>query len=389
MRAAKRLLWVGALALALAGISLSAGAVTYCFFWAVLAIPVVCYVYIIYVIFFLKIYQKTEGRNMTSNTPSDFYITLQNEGWFPISSVQLLFYSSFSTISGLQDDEVYELMPHQAVRRKTQMLCKYRGEYEVGVKKVVIRDFLDLFSVTVKMREPLNVIVAPARASLEKVSGSELFRQNVRESILNKNAVAMTVREYVPSDDPRLVHWGATAASQKLMVRELTGEAKNRMAILVDKTRCSKDPALYLPPENKVVELVVALSYHCLQNRIPLDVYYLTDRKCCINVYDRTGFTTLYTAMTDYLFRRDIDQIQTIRGLCEGGSLAGYQQIIWIGADPGETGFSLLKQAGMGEPSILAYLVEKDRRESIATQADRDMTIIRTSEVSLLWEVTV
>ncbi len=382
-------MWVGVLALALTGISLSAGAVTYCFFWAVLAIPVVCYAYIVYVIFALKIYQKTEGRNMTSNTPSDFYITLQNEGWFPISSVQLLFYSSFSTISGLQDDEVYELMPHQAIRRKTQMLCKYRGEYEVGVKKIVIRDFLDLFSVTVKMREPLNVIVAPARASLEKVSGSELFKQNDRESVLNKNAIAMTVREYVPSDDPRLMHWGATAAAQKLMIRELTGEAKNRIAILVDKKRISKDPALYLPPENKMVELVVALADHYLQNRIPVDVFYVTDRKCCTNVYDRASFTALYGAMTEYLFRVDTDEIQTIRSLCDNGSLAGYQQVIWVGYDPGETGFSLLKQAGMGEPSICAYVVEKDRSENVVTRADRDTTIIRTSDVSLLWEVTV
>ncbi|MCR5282554.1 MAG: DUF58 domain-containing protein [Lachnospiraceae bacterium] len=388
MRAVKRLLWIGALALALTGISLSAGAVTYCFLWVVLAIPVVCYAYMICVIFTLKIYQKTEGRNMISNTPSDFYITLQNEGWLPVSSVQLLFYSTFSTISGLSDHEVYELMPHEAVRKKTQMLCKYRGEYKVGVKKIVIRDFLDLFSITVNMREPLNVIVAPARVSLEKENAGELLKQMDRESALNKQAIAMTVREYVPSDDPRLIHWGATATSQKLMVRELTGEAKNHIAILVDKQRPSGDPAGYLPPENKIVELVIALADHYLQNRIPVDVYYLTDRACRTNVNDNAGFTALYSAMTEYLFRTDTDQIMTIRALCENGSLAGCRQIIWVGFDPGENGLDLLRQAGLGEASILAYLVEKDRTENVVAQADRDTTIIRTSQVSLMWEVT-
>ena len=389
MKVIKKLLWFGALALALTGITLSAGAITYCFFWAVLAVPAVCYAYIFYVIFSLKIYQKTEGRNMTSGSPSDFYITLQNEGWFAITSVQLQFFSSFSTISGITDDVVYELMPHQAIRKKTQLLCRYRGEYEVGVKRIIVRDFLGLFSIAFKMREPLDVIVAPARVSLLDQKGEQLLSVSERESRLRPNIPSMTVREYVPGDDPRLLHWNATAAAQKLMVREMTAEAKNRIAILVDKQRPAKKIGEYLPPENKIVEMTVALTEHYLKSRIPVDVYFLTDHVNCISVCDSTGFGTLYQAMIDYLFREDITSEGTISGLLAGGNMTGYKQILWIGYELSEGSLSLLRNAGGGEAGISAYLVEKEIQEAQVSQPDRDTTIIRIGWRSLITEVAV
>ena len=85
--------------LSLVGISFYGGPVTYVFFGTILMIPVMSYLYIFYVIFALKIFQKTDGRDMISGTPSDFYITLQNEGWISFSSLRIIFYSSFSTIS--------------------------------------------------------------------------------------------------------------------------------------------------------------------------------------------------------------------------------------------------------------------------------------------------
>ncbi|MBP5291310.1 MAG: hypothetical protein J6Y90_01660, partial [Lachnospiraceae bacterium] len=106
-------------ALSLVGISFYGGPITYIFFWTVLLIPIVSYLYIFCVIISLNIYQRTEGRDMVSGTPSEFYITLQNEGWFSFSSLRIIFFSSFSTISDIDDGAVYELPPHSSIDKKT------------------------------------------------------------------------------------------------------------------------------------------------------------------------------------------------------------------------------------------------------------------------------
>ena len=162
----KRLILAALFVLSLIGISFYGGAVTYVFFWTVLLIPPLLYFYIFMVIINLKIYQKPDGRNMISGRPSDFYITLQNETFFSFSSLSIKFYSSFSTISDILEDVEYELPPHSRIQKKTKLLCRYRGEYEVGVKMITVRDFLGIFSVTYKIKEPLSVIVAPARLRL-------------------------------------------------------------------------------------------------------------------------------------------------------------------------------------------------------------------------------
>ena len=75
-------LLLGAFVLSLVGITCYGGPVTYIFFWLVLAMPVISIVYILFVFTFIRYYQKTDGRNMTAGTPSDFYITLKNETFF-------------------------------------------------------------------------------------------------------------------------------------------------------------------------------------------------------------------------------------------------------------------------------------------------------------------
>ena len=65
--------------LSLAGITLYGGPVTYLFFFLVLLLPLSNALYILYVISSIRLYQETDGRDMTCSVPSDFYLTLSNE----------------------------------------------------------------------------------------------------------------------------------------------------------------------------------------------------------------------------------------------------------------------------------------------------------------------
>jgi len=318
------------LIVSLIGISFYGGPVTYGFFGIVVMIIPVLYLYILCVIVSLKIYQKPDGRSMVCGNPTDFYITLQNEGWFSFSSLRIIFYSSFSTIMGLEDNVIYELPPHSSVQRKTQLLCRYRGEYKVGIKKIVVQDFLGVFSVTYEVKEPLTVIVAPAIRQLEELHTLETDPDADRDRPENRNRPDLPVREYIAGDEIRMLNWKATAVMQKLMVREKTGEEKNKIAILMEAKRYGKETEEYLPPENKVIECVLALALYYMGRGIPVDVICHTDRRVVCTVESAGDFEVLYDMMCRYSFREDRNTEAQLAELSEQGLLYGYRQVIFV-----------------------------------------------------------
>lgn len=321
---------IAALFLALLGISFYGGPVTYVFFIIVLLVPLTSLIYVILVIHSLKIYQKTDGRSMVCRSPSDFYITLNNEGWFSFSYLRVIFYSSFSSISGMDDETAYELPPHSSITRKTQLVCKYRGEYKVGIKQIVVRDHFGLFSVTYNIREPLTVIVAPAIVHLSELKSGELFSDADRDKLRERVTPDIPVREYVPGDDVRLLHWKASAAMQRLMVHEKTGEEKSGIALIMDPERCGNKPEDYLPGENKIMECTLALALYYMEQNIPVDVLYRTDTLQKNPVGKPADFEALYDIMQGYHFLEENSVIKLMADMLDGGEAGEYRLFIFV-----------------------------------------------------------
>ena len=315
------------LVLSLVGISFYGGPVSYTFFWLVVSVPLILFLYIFLVILSLRIYQKPDGRNMVCGSPSDFYITLQNEGFFSFSSLRIIFFSSFSSIMGVDDSVVYELPPHSSIVKKTQLVCRYRGQYDVGIKAIVVRDFLGVFSFTWKLPETLNVIVAPAVIRISGRRAEMLFSDADRDNALLKTEADIPVREYVPGDDVRFINWKASAAMQKLMIRERTGEEKSGIALILDPKRCGKRMEEYLPPENSLIECILALTLYYMEKNIPVDVLYYDGRVQKCAVQDAEGFDRLYSKMLSYSFREDAG-LKHI--LAEPGNLASYRMLLYV-----------------------------------------------------------
>ncbi|MCR5120500.1 MAG: DUF58 domain-containing protein [Lachnospiraceae bacterium] len=323
----KRLILIALFILALIGISFYGGAVTYVFLWTVIAVPVILWFYIFMVISNLRIYQKPDGRNMVCGRPSGFYITLQNESFFSFSSLRIKFYSSFSEISDMREDVVYELPPHSRIQKKTGLLCKYRGQYDVGVKQICVTDFLGVFSFTYNIKEPLNVIVAPARLSLfEHFTEGEMPDAD-SENRAYRSIPDIPVREYMAGDDIRFANWKASAAAGKLMVRELTGEERSGIALIMDPKRYGSDTFEYLPSENKATECVLGLALYYLEHNIPVDVYLQESEKTVSKLAASGDYEYLYGKLTAYAFNEERDMKQLLSASPE---LSEYRMLICV-----------------------------------------------------------
>ena len=330
MERKRRLLWVFALICSLLGISFFGGPVPYVFFYAMVVLPVAALVSIAFSFSFLRVYERTDGRSMVSGRPSDFYIILRNEGFFAISSVRISFYSDFSVITDMKEDAVYELLPGASVERKSRLICRYRGEYCVGIRRIAVTDPLGLFTVTRCMREPLTVIVEPRQPELEDLTREELFEDANRECFAHRSQPDVFVREYTEGDDVRLIHQKASALLQKPMIRERIGEEKEGIALVLDPERVGETEEEYIPAENESMEKLLAFCRYGAKNRSRIAVFYKQGTLRMDEIGDGEGYTLFYGKMVRYAFRPGESVIPLMEQLYEKGLPGGFGSCILL-----------------------------------------------------------
>ncbi len=299
-----RIIWLVFFIMSVVAISFYGGSVSYGIFFVLTAIPVVSLLYILLVIVWFKIYQKLEGRNVVANHRTDFYFTLQNESLLAFAGIRVLFYSDYSTIDGLDDRIEYELAPHSGIRKQTGLICRYRGEYEVGIRTIIVTDLFRLFSISYKNKEPLRVTVRPDIVKLSALNDRADIITSARDIGTDMTEPDVLVREYAPGDDRRMIHWKASAASGKLMVRNRIAQQRSGVAIIMDPRRIREDPAWYIPIENRMLEEAIALTlYYCSKN---VRVGFMS-RNITSDVDSMDGFESFYESMCLFDFDEDPD----------------------------------------------------------------------------------
>ncbi len=254
------------------------GAVSYGIFFGISLIPVISLLYALCVYFRFRIFQQIQSRDIICRQAVPYYFVLQNEDYYGFAGVKARMFSSLSYVEDIPDDMEYELLPGDRYTYETKLVCKYRGEYEVGVKEVIITDFFRLFTFKYKLMETIKALVQPRMIHLEELNSiSDIVTFVQKENPFADTEPDVVVRDYMPGDPIKYIHWKATAREQKLKVRNRIGEEKQMVCLFYEPKRYSSDILNYLPPENQILETVLALglfladkniSYSLLQEKV-------------------------------------------------------------------------------------------------------------------------
>ena len=292
------ILWI----LSLIFITVSGTQTAYGFFILLTMIPFLSLFYIFLVNHHLKIYQHVNGHDLIANHRSDYRFILQNDSFIPFSGIRVLFFPDFSSVSERDMRSEYELFFGGRIVKRDSLICHYRGEYHIGIKAVVIQDFFRLFSFTRDLKRPLFVRVKPDIIRLDDLRSNKETLNTLRENRFKRNVADLLLRDYVPGDDLKLINWKVSAASQKLMVRQLSGEERQGIALIMDSCRYTEDPKEYLPVENKILETVIALDLFFLQKAIPVTVYLEEETAEELNGDSLHSFETNYERLSTFRF---------------------------------------------------------------------------------------
>ena len=353
------ILWL----LSLAGISFFAGPVSYGFFFLFTAIPAVSVIYVLYVYFFYRIYQELEGKSPVAGQSVPFYFTLMNEFPLGFTSIRTSFFSSFSTISGLEGDPEYELLGRSGIKKRTELICRYRGEYEVGIKTVEIQDPFRLIRFISHNRETLRVTVRPRLIDLTGWDRTEELQTMSKDSLTDPGEPDVIVRKYVPGDDIRQINWKASARSGELLVRKLTGEEREGISVIMGTERLSDDPFIYLPVENKMLELTLALSLYYIKKNIPARILWTASGLCDKRVSSLAGFDEFYEELSSAEFKSDSREELLLTEAAKTPGIFQSKTVFLVLDHWSEQILHLAGNLRMNNISTVVYLIKKDLKK--------------------------
>lgn len=299
------IIWLFLWILSLVGISYYGGAVSYIFCYTMTMIPVISLVYLLCVFIRLRVLQKLSTINITAGAPFPYYFILENHNFFTFTNIRLNFFKSFSTIKGFENKEKYELLPFSNIKKETTILCKYRGTYSIGIKSIEMTDFFGLFTFKYSPKEIVRVSVAPAIHHLSDINTLNIDTIIPKETYSEKTIPDITVRDYEPFDDIRNINWKATAKTNQLKTKKMIGEDKNCINILIDTLRFENTEEEYLPVENKILEIAIAISLFIAGKNIPSNVLYFSNGLEISSLNTLNNFNDFYKKLSAIEFSQN------------------------------------------------------------------------------------
>ena len=143
-------------------------------------------------------------------------------------------YSSDRSFMGIYTPGQYE-----KIERKYEFKCHKRGCFDLTNVYIAVGDVLGFQTVRLKKSAPLKIHVWPNAAyvselpkEIKKWQGEVSIRRWIDPDPLLYNGI----RDYRPGDSMRSIHWKATAAAGKLLVKTYEYTASPQMLIVFDIT---------------------------------------------------------------------------------------------------------------------------------------------------------
>lgn len=370
--------------LALTAISFYGGAVSYGFFFGVTLIPVISLIYLLCVLVRFKIYQEAEKKSLVCGQPTPYLFILQNEDYFAYTSISVRMHSSFSYAEDSFENVEYELLPGDKTVCETKIVCKYRGEYEIGVKEVVLTDFLRLFRLRYVVSGQIKAVVIPQIVQLSELKSIADLPMLVQSDTSGSREPDIVVRDYVEGDSLKQIHWKATAREQKLKVRVMTGKENQGITVFCDTRRYSEDMKEFLPLENKILETFLAVGYYFAAADKEFSAYYGQNGVVKKHVEGIDDFDDFYHTVSKMVFDKDENPRNVMEQVTGQGVLWGSNLVFCVLHELNSAILDITERlAASGVVVVIYVITDQDPRDYVKHGTTRRRIVVIPVEASL------
>jgi uncharacterized protein (DUF58 family) len=192
---------------------------------------------------------------------------LVNDGWVSAPWVEVV---DHSTLPGYQASRGISVESRYSKRWHVEAVCTRRGLFTLGPTSLKTGDPFGLYTVTLNYPASLPLLVLPPIVplpSIEVSPGGRAGEGHPRPNAPERTISAAGVRQYLPGDSLRWIHWRTSARRDSLFVRLFDGVPAGDRWIVLDMDRyvqVGKGPDA---TEEHAVILAASLADRSLQSR--------------------------------------------------------------------------------------------------------------------------
>lgn len=278
--------------------------------YTVLTLPIVSFSNLVFGYFGFKYSQELEGNSVEKGEKVRYILTVINNGLFLLPYVNIELHDSANNKSQKASSKNVFIPPFSKRRFKLEYIYKYRGEFQVGVKSIEMRDFLGIFKLKYKAKKSLKIKVYPRVINIERFYVREdmhSYNSLNHKGIYEDTSVVDEINKYNYGDSLNRVHWKLTAKMNEMMVKKFEGtEAQNLMFIFDLKKNSYKEESNNLI-EDKQIEASIGVLKYLIDTSSEVKFSYYDKKIVNLECRSSMDFENLYRFFSTVKFNQDIN----------------------------------------------------------------------------------
>lgn len=305
------------------------GSISYTLFYITWGAPIISGLYLLYVYICFKIDQSFDRNTLTKGDTLTYGYTMKNRGIITCMGIRVRFLDELAEFSDDISKEKQSLLPRQIYEEKTALRVKYRGDYTIGIDRVEMTDFLNLFKLTYRFPEKERVHVMPVIPHYDNLV---IAVDDRYESMRVKNTGQQTLypdvelRKYVNGDSIKAINWKASAKGGELFARKYIDENNSEVFLLADFSSTGFSGTKTIILEDKIIEAVLGIADYLYRKSINVNTMFFNNEIRVIPIRSKEGMDSFYAECAKAKFNANV----AVEELFLRGVGSNYTQIILV-----------------------------------------------------------
>ncbi len=282
------------------------GPVTYGLLYISIIIPLSALIYCAYVGVAFKPVQSVKQRQIEKGKDITYSVFLTNKSFLPFTNVRMIHYSDKKDIQEKGLFNNYCIVPKEEYEIISKITCPKRGVFNMGIKKVIVQDFLNVFRLSGNVHELGKVYVVPRLIMLSNIIAeldTECDRVRPQFSVINRQEVPdIDMRRYISGDNRKMIHWKASAKRHELYTRKYVNNPDPVMKIVVDLSPIGALKNASVETEDRILEASLAVMKFYQKKKKPATAVYADSVINMVRVSTENEFNDFYRKCAELVF---------------------------------------------------------------------------------------
>ncbi len=257
--------------------------------------------------------QKLEPKYGTKGEKIELEMQIHNEFIMPCPMIQIEYDLPDDSLNLTRSIETFGIMHNSIHSIFETIYCRYRGKWQVGIKKATIHDVFGLSKFTLDFHKnpnyrTLTLIIKPRIIELTSLPLPYSETHSNQRQILKSTqdtAEISDIRKYQHGDILKKIHWKLTAAKRELLVKNYMLSYTPDTLLYIDCSNHNKTGIEAIILEDMIIECATAIANHLLKSYLPMKLITIDTERSVLTGNNPDDFNLIYNFLTILEFKSD------------------------------------------------------------------------------------